>query len=84
MCNKGICIGKYYAKNALIDEKEYNFTCDVYSVENDDTTKFYARLKDGSIFEVTQTANDIFNLQIDLEHQYFLISEESIILEQER
>ena len=79
MCNKHINIGKFYAEDILSEKKEYAFLCDVYSEEKDNSTKFYAKLNDGRIFEVFQDSDYTFSLQIDMDHQYNLLSEDKII-----
>lgn len=81
MCNKKY-IGKFYAEDILSEKDGFVFLCDVYSEETDDTTKFYAKLNDGRIFEVLQDSPHTFNLQIDIEHQYNLKSEEIVISEE--
>lgn len=82
MCNKHINIGKFYAEDILSEEKEYAFLCDVYSEEKDNSTKFYAKLNDGRIFEVFQDSDYTFSLYIAEDLQYNLISEETVISKQ--
>lgn len=81
MCNKRKNIGKYYAQNNLSDKEGYEFYCDVYSEERDNTGGFYAVLEDGREFKVNQDSDTTFSLYVNMDHQYTLISEDSVISE---
>ena len=78
MNNKRNYIGKFYVKDFLSEIDEHIFLCDVYCEEDDNSKKFYTQLNDKR-FEVHTICNNSFRLYIDDEHQYSLISEETII-----